>query len=366
MSNKPEMLPIPSAYSHVFINSAFYRNPARFTTLFGEEVVPDVDALDRLSENHFDLPGSIHPEIIAPLKSMSELTFERLFSILKPRIHNAPFVTKIELAEIAAKEDARFEELHGKFQPSSLDQLCSYFMFQAKMTANVRWVDIASLYNESSPDQQEAIYQYFHAYEGFDIGWLIDLTGKDIELPECLQETYESRVIAGKTELFSEAQKTWLRDDCFAGQYRIEFSSNLTKGFRFLIAAAPTLSQAIAKATAHTTQSEFYKADFWHCEIVQSGLVVAKAEVKGIDADKTIAQKPPERIKLKWVFDELGAENDCAEKIKLGANRNEIDEMLKNTTPINKNTFVKTVFAVETALGLRWSKAYMLEDALGL
>jgi hypothetical protein len=136
-----------------------------------------------------------------------------------------------------------------------------------------------------------------------------------------------------------------------------------------LAATAPTLSQAIAKASIFVLEGG-YEYEFSDCRIRQNELPVAHALVRlrNREDEKLIDRAKCPR-KLIWQTEHLGFKPDYIENVIIrdgGATQSQVNSMLKNYTPITEKAFIKTLYAVEKALGLQWNKVARLEEELGL
>jgi hypothetical protein len=371
-TKRPARLNPPSLSDYPFINVMFHRDFAGFSDATGEARAPDVDSYDKVASEYFDFPASVRNHHIAPLLAMSDFTFNSLFALLKPSIYDTEIRTKADLEALAFRKTPSYvvneEDDCG---PYTAGQLQTYLMFHADMSKSVQWAKVASLYNESAPDQQESILKYFLNHHDIDLPDLLGTTGPAIILPECVQEEFQTKAKNGDAYHFSEVMQKWLREDRFHQQYRIDIVLTSLNA-RYLIGGAPTLDQAIAKASLCLKDDE-YAAGKWRLDILQFAEPVAHAEVI---AGKGIITK------LKWNLDQLGADRSYVQGIKkdamrsLNTFRSEEDKIMANVArlealldkpiPVPLKDFREAVYRVEKALGLQWSKVHDLEDALGL
>lgn len=357
-TDRYDPLKIPSLHDYPFISAAFSRTIAEFKNADGQMISTDVSGERRLKDRNFNGHGTVKHEQMAPIHGMTDQTFESLFGLLKPSVKGKLIRSKTDLETLAAIE--------LKDDLATLDQMASYLLFGANLSPNIQWAKVAHLFNESTNDQKEAIYHYFGEYKNRVLSWLFELNPKITELPESLQESFESKEQDGVTYLYSESLQKWLRDDRFHQQYRVDIVITRMNAIT-LAATAPTLAQAIAKATLYVLDGE-YELDCYHCTIRQSGLPVAHAEFHSLnsDHDKIIdyAERP---IKLIWQADNLGFGQQYIDNmINKGTTQAQMNAMLQNYAPVTEKTFIKTLFAVEKALGVTWNKVARLEDELGL
>jgi hypothetical protein len=349
-----------------FINNVLSPEPASFITADGELFEPDREIKQSSMSKHFSEPRAIKQAQMAPISALSDETFRALFSLLKPSSFGTPIESRQDLEQFATSEHWKLvysaADDHDDF---SLDQLCCFLMFHAKLASSIQWHKVAQVYNESEPGQQAAIYEYFRQYIDFDLKQLLELTAAPVDLPSAFDKSFESRERNGDIYLFSDGLQEWLREDQFHQQYRVNLKTSgaTTKQ---LIATAPTLELAVAKASTHVIQTQNARG-YWYCDISQGGMVLATAYIEWMEKDLAKRQKGSDGIKLKWDLDSLCIQKEFVRKIQDNElNAEQIKAMVKHTTPIKKDAFIKTLYAVEKALGLQWSKVYRLEDELGL
>jgi hypothetical protein len=371
-ARRPARMTVPSLENYPFINVMFHKDFAGFSDAAGEARAPDVDSFDQMAGEFFEHPNSVQNEQMAPIQAMNDVTFNTLFSLLKPTFDSHDIRTKagLEAAAISRMTNVVQDE-EDYYGPFTCEQLQAYMIFCADKTKNVQWAKVAALYNESAPDQQDALLQYFLSHHDIDLPDLLETTGPAITLPECVREEFQTKTKHGDTYHFSELKQRWLRDDRFHQQYRIDIVLTSLNA-RYLIGGAPTLDQAIAKASLCVIGDE-YSAGNWRVDILRFAEPVAHAEVV---AGKGILTK------LKWNLDQLGADASYVQGIENGAKRSlntfkrekdkimgdvaRLKELVDTPPPVPQKEFREALYRVEKALGLQWAKAHDLEDALGL
>lgn len=365
-TRRPSKLAIPELSNFPFINNVLSPEPVSFRMANGELFEPDREINQSSMERYFVSPGDVQQAQIAPIKALSDDTFKTMFSLLGPSSFGVPIESRDDLEQLATSEHWKLiynaADNHDDF---CLDQMCCFLMFHAKLASSIQWNKVADLYNSSEPGQQAAIYEYFRQYIDFDLKQLLELTASPVDLPSAFDKTFESREHNGDIYLFSDGLKEWLREDQFHQQYRVnlKISGATTKQ---LMATAPTLELAVAKASAHVIQTQNARG-YWYCEISQGGMVLATANIEWMHKELDKRQKGSDGIKLKWDLGSLCIQKEFVRKIQEnGLNAEQIKSMVKHTTPIKKDAFIKTLFAIEKALGLQWSKMYRLEEELGL
>lgn len=353
----------PALEDYPFISIVFHGDSTGFKTAEGFDVAGDPRQRSKIIETHFGWAGDITVEQLAPYEAMTDETFAGLASILSIKCENQEIKERSALQYSAYKDSHYYipdDQNRGPYSPTQLE---AYLLARATFSKNIHWGDLVSFFNQSAEDQQQAISQYFEKYHGFDLEPLLASKAKAFELPESLQMPVETKTHKGCNYHYSEVLQKWLREDRYHQQYRVDIVSDV---YRTLIATAPTLSQALAKAIKHFEENK-YPIDFEHCEILQGGLRIAMATFESRGHDIALSDYNPRLVKPVWLLDDLGAEKEITEKkTELCLTDEQVEAMTKYTTPIIKNDFIRTLFAVEKAVGVQWSKVKHLEDALGL
>ena len=382
-TNRPDSLTVPSLDAYPFINAVHFHHSVVFKhNVPQQDRLPDSKRDEEFQTLYFESPAYVSDPQVAAVQALSDETFTRLLKILEIRTFGVSIETKQDLEQVAAANLRRF---NAEDEPFTIDQLQTYILAGALTTNEIHWAKIAELYNKSEPDQKEAIHQYFLQCQNRNLSDLMDIPALEITLPESLQETFQSKEVDGQTFLFNEAQQQWVREDIFNHQFRVEGFHRGTKT-HFLLGSAPTLLQAIAKATVYTEKASGNMAT----ELIvlrDQGKYLAQAEMKILgkfDDDCDIMELLMAPHKLKWDFEQLGQDlghlkikqESLREEIRrchddntvsqLKEQLNELELKLGRTAEVSDVEFTKLVFAVEKTLGLQWNRASRLEDALGL
>lgn len=357
-------LTAPDLKNYPFINIVFQGDRTRFITdkahcvLAGEDGKDDIyedvcmagdpERRTKINSSQFRSAADITDTLLAPYCAMTDETFASLASILGIKCDDADIRERSSLEYFTYKNSSYHLPNDEGRQPYIQAQLEAYFLARATFSKSVHWGNLVSLFNQSADDQQQAIRQYFETYHGLELESLLAHKAKDLTIPDCLIEPFESRSHKGNEYRYSQVLQKWLRDDAYQQQYRFDIVNPVT---RTLIATAPTLAQILAKATAYLKDNE-YPIDTDYCDILQGGRIVAWATLESINSsDDRLLDWASRPVKPLWVQYEPGAE---------------IEAVTKYTTPLKKNEFIKTLFAVEKALGVQWNKVRHMEEALGI
>jgi hypothetical protein len=354
----------PALHDYPFISIIFRGEATGFKTDEGIEQAGDTKWQAEMLVSTFGSPGKIDLHLIAPYEAMSDETFAALSSILGFRCGNVEIRDRASLERFAQQDINQLLPIDPCFETYSPAQLETYSLARATLSrTNIHWGNLVSLYNQSTHDQQQAISQYFEKYHGLELERLLAYKAKKYQIPAGLDEPAETKTLNGNTHLYSEVLQMWLREDRYHQQYRVDI---VTDVYRTLVATAPTLAQALAKAIGHLKETPF-SLDFEHLEILQGGLKVATATFESRADDRLLNDFALRLVRPAWRLDELGAEKEIAEKkMALYLTDQMVEAMTKYTKPIKKNDFIKTLYRVEKAMGVQWSKVKHLEDALGL
>lgn len=382
-SNRPDSLTVPNLDAYPFINAVHFHHDVMFKhNVRQQDWIPSSKQDEEFQTLYFDCPAHVSDPQVAAVQALSDETFARLLKILEITTFGVKIETRQDLENATASNLWRF---NAEDEPFTIGQLQTYILAGAMTTNDIHWAKLAELYNASEPDQKEAIHQYFLQCQNRKLSDLMDIPALEITLPESLQETFQSKEVDGETFLFNDSKQQWVREDIFSRQFTVSGFHRTTKT-KSLLASAPTLRQAIAKATVYTEKARGSMAS----DLVvlrEQGKYLAQGEMKLRDQyedDCDIMEMLMAPQKLKWNFEKLGQdlgnlkikEEKLREEIRrchdentlsqLKEQLNEIELNLDRTVEVSDVEFTKLVFAVEKTLGLQWNRASRLEDALGL
>lgn len=339
MSGKlPTYVTPPSLDAYPFISGKLKFTNHNIALLGDEEPWPDKFEDVGFEHDHFFSPDIIDVDRSSILSRMSDSTFERLFGILKLCLNNFTTITsKADLTALVLRNADLYTD--KQIRP---DQIEAYQLSDLKTDEHIHWGDLTALYNESNPDQQRVISDYFEHYKNRSLVRLLSVQAPCFNLPVSLDEQFLSKTENGQTFLFSDIQSAWLRDDVFHRQFTIQAVMSDME-YR-LVACAPTLTTALAKVTSFVLALDRSSGHIAMRVLLNEKLLaVAKiANTKGNNASQ----------KMIWNLDRIGTDNEFK---KISAQEGNL-----------KDTFTDTLLAVEKALGLQWSKVQKLEDELGL
>lgn len=382
-TNRPDSLTVPSLEAYPFINAVHFHHDVMFKhNVLQQDWIPSSKQDEEFQTLYFDCPAYVSDPQVAAVQALSDETFARLLKILEITTFGVKIETKQDLEKVTASNLGRF---HAEDEPFTIDQLQTYILAGALTTNDIHWAKIAELYNGSEPDQKEAIHQYFLQCQNRNLSDLMDIPALEITLPESLQETFQSKEVDGQTFLYNDSKQQWVREDIFSRQFTVSGFHRTTKTHS-LLASAPTLRLAIAKATVYTEKARGGMAS----DLVvlrEQGKYLAQGEMKFRDKhedDCDIMELLVAPQKLKWNFEQLGQDlghlkikqESLREEIRrchddntvsqLKEQLNELELKLGRTAEVSDVEFTKLVFAVEKTLGLQWNRVSKLEDALGL
>lgn len=383
MSNKPpKSLTRPSIEAHPFITVVNEVQDIGFKHRTDDREWPNsLGDADFITDN-FEYPVSVRPHSLAPIRAMTDDTFSKLCEIIRPQLFETVILSKDDLSKCAANNSGRFDDEDDSFD-FALDQLEGYIMAHAALSGSIHWASLADLYNESTVDQKAAIHGFFVQCRNRTLSVLMDVPAPALEIPESLTESLQTKIVEGYAMSFSESKQQWLRDDQFLQQYHVHAILNSTSSI-FLLATAPTLTQAIAKATAFAlkakgslvTDSIAIKCD---------GSYIAQAGMKHIVSDDAdIMEMMFSAISLEWdlefgakrtrhtqkklkgLAESMAQESDPSIVAQLQAQADELMDGISEMRLPSRNDFRSLVFSTEKAFGLQWTKVAQLENDLGM
>jgi hypothetical protein len=381
-TSRPDSLTVPSLDAYPFINAVHFHHNVSFKhNVIQQDQSPNSKADEEFEVSFFQEPSYVSDPAVAAVQAMSDETFARLMKILQPRAFGSDIVSRQTLETITASNLNRFHDEESYTD----DQLQTYILSKALTTQDIHWGHLAELYNGAEPGQQEAIHQYFLRCMNRDLSVLMSTPPVSITIPEKLQETFQSKDVDGEKFLFSDLQQQWVREDILHKQYRVDAYHRSTQEI-FLLGSAPTLNQAIAKATAYVEKATGSMVSDL-IVLRQQGKYLAQGEfkmAKDFPDDADLFEMIMSPYKLKWNFEQLGEDlgnlrakgekllqeiENTKDSLIIGQLKqqvSEIDLRLSKTVKVSEKEFTKAVFFVEKTMGLQWNRVSKLEDALGL
>jgi hypothetical protein len=241
---------------------------------------------------------------------------------------------------------------------------------------------MVDLYNNSAPDQQEAIHQFFLKNYNRQLDVILETPAHDLKLPESLNLTFETKIENGETFLYSEVEQQWMNEAKLQQLYRVVINFRGSANPDLLIATAPTAVQAIAFATLYA-QNSTGKRPGDRITIRTDNGDIANADLKAISGGTQIQPLCDENVKLVWDLPKVGVSTghykavrdnlvslieNCNPKLRDGLEQEhrEMCRLIHACASDTPESFTKAVLSAERALGVQWIKAQLLEDALGL
>lgn len=333
----PTYITPPGLDAYPFITGKLiYTNP-NIDPLGDGEPWPDKFEDAGFEIEHFGTPSAVDTYRSSIVMNMTDSTFERLFSILKLCLHKTPITSKTELSRLSLRNSDIYAT--ENFRPGQLE---AYLLGDLTIDYDVHWGDLTALYNESSPDQQRVIIDYFQHFKNRSLVRMLSIPAPAFSLPQSLDEQFLSKAENGQTFLFSDIADTWLRDDVFHRQFRIEaVTTDLSNQ---VVACAPTLFLALGKATAF--------AQMLNRESLYIGIRVMLDDQRLANAKTAYIRGHLSAVKLIWNLGNLGTGTNLK---KISVQEGDMKEI-----------FTDTLLTAERALGVQWSKVQKLEDELGL
>lgn len=293
---------------------------------------------EKHTKAHFSKASKVRPEHMAPLAAMTESTFERLIGQFGYYINGVLVKTKNDLALASVSQDPDIDE--DDWQPcikgASLEQVQSYLLYHNNGHISIDWGNVVAVYNDSEPDQQEAIYQFFNLCINRPLEDLLAMKGPD-PLPENIVPVLETKIIDGNPYTYDEFKGDFVKDSDMISNFKVTGFERPQGGNEYAIASTMTLEEAFAYATRFALEGKtIYKVS-----IQFAGNSIASAEINGSYNSIVGKFQPVLPIKLQWNTD-------------------------RSAPKITKERLEKALFAAEKAMGVSWSKVSKLEDALGL
>ena len=336
---------------------------------------------DFITDN-FEHPVCVREDSLAPIREMTDNTFSRLCEIIRPEFFETVILSKEDLTRCAVDNTGRFDDDDDN-SDFSLDQLEGYILAHASLSDSIHWANLADLYNESSADQQAAIHGFFVHCRNRSLAVLMEVPAPAFEIPESLAKTFQYESRDGQIMAFSESQQKWLRDDLFLQQYHVHGIHKSTEAI-FLLATAPTLAQAIAKATAFTLNARGSSVTDSIAIKYRKSYLACSDMTHTVSEDADIMEMLMSPVTLKWdlefgakrtrntqnklkgLAESMAKESDPFILNQLQAQADELREGVSEMHLPNRNDLRRLIFSTEKAFGLQWTKVAQLENDLGM
>lgn len=297
-------------------------------------------------EEEWDLetwPGMIGDDLVICLQWPGT---SKLLAILQPTIRGFVVKSLEDLALCAQNNKAKFMEEAGDENVEGFtDKHIQAFLLQrATYPKHIDWRSTARLFNESPPKEQKEIDWFFWEFHRCMFEDLLKHKGLDLPVPAVLFANIETRQDGDETFIHCKLADAWLRDDSFCRQFHVSTTEAVTNTITH-IGYAGTLEQAIAKASLYAMD----KTPFEQQVNALGNLLAVGGRPRSITIRldrEIIATADHKTIGLSW-----------GRGLRWGN---------CSSDRITDQQFKKALYSTEKLLGVQWSKAYHLEDALGL
>lgn len=354
----PPFIDVPLPENLPFIDSKF-REARQISTVTWQRSGSSLLSTKDESTNLPKTPGTVGDDVLKAFAALSQHNFETILPIIKPTISGSTILTAKDLETITRQSTKGFREyfvIDSDYDGFTHDQLKAFLLIGANLEKHVDWRKIATLYNDSPDDQKAAINAFFVNICLIGIEPLLG-AGSALQLPDALRST-ETKEIAGEVYVHCDIANDWVRDDLFHRQFKVTTTLSYSKE-PTVIAYAGTLEQAIARATVYTLGKNGVILDAeGNPKIIdkpQKQTSCALCIYFETDTTSRVVAIANLRRNLKTLPDSL-MELDC--RLEWGP--------AKMLGPFTEQSFRKALYATEKLLGVSWSKALHLEDALGL
>lgn len=375
----PTWIAPPKPENAIFINQVFTGWETGFTNAQGEKVETRASWRDKLGDG-FDFPDLVSSESAAAIKSMTDSTFKALFGILDASISQELIDNKANLERRAVVEFERQCIKNDRDElglgPFTHDQVQAYVMFDCQFTRHPNWRKLTELYNDSTDDQQQAIHQYFVKFHGISLKALVATTGPNIEIPK-ITSAPRTKEHYGDLYLLNEDSQRWLREDAHHSQYKVCLISKEQPVIVTLVAGAPTLEEAAAKATVVAQKyqdlgplNQFLSIDITYRSKSIMEAFIFDTAAPGVSDIPTVKLRwsmklDQYRARVQSIVDGLQKVDDPTDDLH-EVRIKKLSKILKSLPRFSHEDLQKKVLSAERAVGVQWAKVYQLEDDLGL
>jgi hypothetical protein len=346
--SRPTSLAAPALNAYPFIN-LMYEDMRTFDTKFliasGIEYPAEKwtfnDKIFRAM--HFASADMVTADHFAPLEAMTDNTFQKLIGSFDLTIADVEIKSRSDLLAAVSKEVANADH-DSRFHHASPQQISTWLLNDHARQASIHWGHVVRLYNESTPDQQEAIHRFFQKCLNRSLEDLLSMPGP-LPLDAAIEPAMDTKNVDGITHVFPEKENEWIREDRAYNLftvfgYRGPKTPNAFRENTYMIAGARTFEEAVAYATRYT-QGIDEKDTILRIAIDYLGVEVCSGQVVG-----TGPQNPNK------FYHSLPAKLDW--------------EPAKDSPLMSPSTLQWTLIRMEQKLGVQWSKVKKLDDELGL
>lgn len=346
--SRPITLNAPALNAYPFIN-LMYEDMRTFDTKFliASGIIYPAEKWTfndkEFRANHFSSADLVTADHFAPLEAMTDSTFEKLIGSFDLTIADIEIKSRSDLLTAVTKQVTNAVHDRRFHQPSP-QQMSTWLLNDHARQASIHWGHVVRLYNESMPDQQEAILRFFEKCLNRSLEDLLSMPGP-LAIDASVEPSMDTKDVDGITHVFPEKENEWIREDRAYNLftvfgYRGPKQPNAFSENTYMIAGARTFEEAVAYATRYTQDIE-EKDSIWRIAIDYVGVEVCSGKVVG-----TGPQNPNK------LYHSLPAKLDW--------------EPSKGSPLMSPSTLESTLIRTEQKLGVQWSKVKKLEKELGL
>lgn len=273
----------------------------------------------------------VDAEQVTALSAMTDHTFQRLVGGFNASVNDCLIRSREDLV-LAASFTAH--EHPGATEA----QVQAFLLHDARHTFEIHWGYVVDIYNESSPDQQQAICIFFENFLNRQLPELVKTKGPG-PVPEPLQPVMRTQNIGGEVKVQCHTFKDWVREDILSSRFSVEGRRMNTASEYHFLAFASSLDEAFAHATAYATS---LKADneLYSIQISLHDVVICSSRL--ISAGTAKSQPGRHRLPVRLEWGPTASKDVSNEAIRQAA------------------------IKAEKHYGVRWSLVKKLEDELGL
>ena len=270
-------------------------------------------------------------EQVAALAAMTDDTFQRLVGGFRASVNDCLIRHRADLVLASSFTE---DEHPG----ANAEQVQAFLLHGARHTFEVHWGVVADIYNESPPDQQQAIIDFFDNFLNRQLPELMKAKGPG-PAPDSLMPAMRTRNIGGETLVQCLTRGDWVREDHLASRFSVAGKRMMGGSEYHLLAYGSSVIEAIAQATAFAINLD-PESELFTLQIVLDDVVVSSTRLISAGTDKSRPGKHRFPIRLDWG----------------GSGSKEL----------NDEAFRDAAIKVEKHFGKRWSLVKKLEDELGM
>lgn len=340
--NRPETLTAPALCSYPFVNLLYSPPDKNISTIifaYQNSLVGWHGDDHAFRSAHFAHPYQVRADVPTLVDALSDHTFENLIGKAELTINDVEIRTKVDLISAACNTRPEWDVCFNREGKATMEQLCAYLLYDHSSHLSIHWGQAVSLYNDSEPDQKDAILAFFEKFLNRPLETMLSVRFPE-PLPENIAPALEQKSIDGTRYVLPTVGDDWVREDQALNRFTVNGYRDRGRRKTYMIAGAATIDEAIAYATRYALEIQA-KDSIQLIAIDYLGEEICSARIVGMGPKPAGTWDHALPVRLEWNLEQL-------------------------STFIGKDDLQAKLVQTEGKMNVRWSKVRRLEDELGL